>query len=1493
MSSDDNSTTEDDADESTIPIINQPAETVDGSWRDHVGLPTDPLPPRSELGRLHILDSEGKPVSGVPMDVTISTAEGEQKNVQTTPGPTGYTTIDLSGIDLNAAESVTFTPAAGGERTVTTVDPSSLLDDGAASLSLDFDRDALGIPESTFEWFDEQIFPLPPDIDDLIAAPELFNPKVVEENGTCSIDFTAKVDVHENFFNQLVRLKPESLDEAGGDRPTGEDILDGQIPFELTPDFPTEQPELSEEEEVPYLEHASTPTFGMLNVYKQSWTRVGHSLGKLLHSLTLAPCESTKVSIIEWSRTERGRRRERTSVSEQKRHELRRDRMIEEIVEGMVKERQSGSSTSVQGGVGVSGGLAGVAKGVMGAVGLSIGGGAAASASQTTGRRQLQANTVQNLVDNVVQGASSMRSLRSTVVTQSQEIERDEVRTRSVENHNRNHALSVEYFQVLEHYNVNTRLKEEIQVLMIPYEIPVELWNDPPAFNAFVVDETERVSLLATVATRVGNQLSSFLSQLGRNEIGDAQLADEEQRATNEVQEAVLTAGRNLIEEESDIYIVEDDPVKFATKAWSNLQRQIQNNENIALTNFNIKAEHFERGAFFETVMEVTATVMDRADPRKESPLIGWLDRHSESLREMVPAEYDDAFDALYRLVHTPEVYEASKPTVTISNWTVELREAWRPGINILVHTSNGQTVSLQHDEGTEGSAVASFSSPPVDAGAISAFEINFAPEKATKTVVKNVGETVDDLDDALGEVGELFTGQDDAPFTEEVKKARKYDIDRFRVTGHTDPMEALPQSQSYQLLDESNINDTLTADDTSLRRSNVHVQEPDILETETRRYEDYSKVEELINHIQANRMAYLRRLWLNEDPDKRALRFQPYRYPITRNGSMDLVPLLDLVENEPLGVVGNSVAFRLLDQDQLDDYEEVTEDDLRSSKLVSLPTRGVYAETLLSHCNATEIRDLDRMPTERSRCRTEAPDITGVSPGSRQSEEQLQPTVPQSTLSLQQPPSAPQPTGLSQALQLLSTPDIFRDMSLGSETVNAANALAKQALTESGEARQQTLEALSSMLGSAPGSGGSNSGSGGSSGDGGGGNSGSGGEGGSQSAAFEAARDAVQNAANEAYRNNADPVRVRDLQRAQNKALEEGSYDKDDHKRSTKRLLNSDETESPASGRDFPTVKQLNVEHGEQWVTGTVLLADFDIGSSSLKQQHKSFLRDQLMPVLEDGKVPLIEGHASRTGPADENQQLSEDRATAVRNFLVEDLGLPAHRILDVTGVGESEPVDAGGPIEDPAERSVVLKYRAYTPIPVINRPEEPVDPEGAKKYTKWRIQLDFEPTNTLDELVSGEGPIEQMLKQKTIDVTLENREEDDPQTLKGKILFRGIHVGLWLNTPPEGPTSTDWLAFETADPMAEMAWHGVMGNIQFGVATTNEYTSGVHAVTLDLAPMKSTIKTKVRLTKDDEAIGIQGGSSLMTPLDAQLWLTDPKPTKRPSEDTTWEWSP
>jgi hypothetical protein len=1161
---------------------------------------------RTTKARFRVLDSDGKPVGGVRLNVIIDTGPDEQRILQMRAGPTGYATLDLTNLDVasvdefvESAREITVEPVTSDDGVE--ISPEALLETGAVVVELPDTRDSYPSAEVE-DGYTTQAFMRPPDSEDAENAPELFNPAVVEENGNCSIDFTANVDVHENFFNQIIRVsQPESDDQridwdrepTDFDADTDPDLaaedgkreLLGQMPFELTKDYPPADGLSPDIEDWPYLEKASEPRLGVMNVYKQTWTKVGHSVGKLLHSLSLAPCESTEVSIVEWSRTERGRREERTSVGERKSHELHRDRMIQEAVDGVTEELQAGASASGQLGFGRTSG-AGVSKGpATASFGRSLGGGGAISGSVSYGRRELQASTVHNLSDNIVQSASSLRSLRSTVVTQSQEVERDQVRTRAVDNPNRNHAMTVEYFQVLEHYNVHTDLADEMEVLLIPYDLPLELWDEPPAYELFSFrKEMQHIRRnLQGIGSEVASEdpISSGLV-LGN---GEVKLRAQLVRSVEAAVDAALsdaTAPTDLSKGVDDIGY--DAWRRFSDRAAAKIagSTDLDRDAIFIAEDGGVRLKQQSVGNV-STLQEVQSAVRDRiltalsnvqtGDVLNRSDLVAWLDRNAEKLRDFVPVEHEDAFDALYRLVHTPEVYEASKPGVTASSWTVELREAWRPGVTILIHTTKGQTVTLDHDSGTEGSAVASFSSPPVDIGAIDAIEVNFAPEKATKTTVKSVGKAIDDVaeevgpaaekaadiadeaGDILGTLGDVLggkgSGSSDGVLRREIEKARTFTIDSIRVTAHTDPMDALPQSKSYELLDPTSVDTTLTANDPSKRFGGITAPEPNLLETETRRYEDYSKVEALIDHIQANRMAYLRQLWMNEDPNKRALRFQRYTYPIRRNGTSDekQVPLLNLVENEPLGVVGNSVAFRLLEQGQLDD-QQVPDDDLSESRFVSLPTRGVYAETLLSHCNATEIRDLDRIPTERTRCRTEAPEITGVSPGSRRSEDRPQPNVPDSTVNLQQPPTAPRPTGLSEALRLLSAPNIFRDMSLGSETVDAANALARKALSESGEARQQTLEQLASTL---PRNGVER------------------GDGERFEAARKTIQDAAQTAANEAYRRS-DPVRNRDHLRNAMKAEREGSIDNEDLGTSTKRVLNADQKRVAGLGDESST---------------------------------------------------------------------------------------------------------------------------------------------------------------------------------------------------------------------------------------------------------------------------------------------------------------------------------
>ena len=84
-----------------------------------------------------------------------------------------------------------------------------------------------------------------------------------------------------------------------------------------------------------------------------------------------------------------------------------------------------------------------------------------------------------------------------------------------------------------------------------------------------------------------------------------------------------------------------------------------------------------------------------------------------------------------------------------------------------------------------------------------------------------------------------------------------------------------------------------------------------------------------------------------------------------------------------------------------------------------------------------------------------------------------------------------------------------------------------------------------------------------------------------------------------------------------------------------------------------------------------------FDPGRFTLKPETRTLLA-RIAGILSwaPGIVVQVEGHTDNTGDAGRNQLLSEQRAAAVENFLVEQ-GLPASNMSSV-GYGESRPIEA-----------------------------------------------------------------------------------------------------------------------------------------------------------------------------------------------------------------------
>jgi hypothetical protein len=202
-------------------------------------------------------------------------------------------------------------------------------------------------------------------------------------------------------------------------------------------------------------EVAAQVRLGVVQEYRLAWYPVGHSLGQILYSLPLAPGESVKLAVIDWTRRDDAQRKEHTTLDEQLVHEEHRDRSITETVNAAINEYQHGSS--FMGGLAESVGLgAGLGAGAGLAAGLagSLGG----STASSSGTREIAGTTVQKLSDNVTQASAARRELNSTVVVHSTEAEKEAIETRTVANYNHSHALTILYYEVLRHFRVVTEL---------------------------------------------------------------------------------------------------------------------------------------------------------------------------------------------------------------------------------------------------------------------------------------------------------------------------------------------------------------------------------------------------------------------------------------------------------------------------------------------------------------------------------------------------------------------------------------------------------------------------------------------------------------------------------------------------------------------------------------------------------------------------------------------------------------------------------------------------------------------------------------------------------------------------------------------------------------------------------------------------------------------------------------------------------------------------
>lgn len=219
----------------------------------------------------------------------------------------------------------------------------------------------------------------------------------------------------------------------------------------------------------------STLGLGALLTLNQSWFMQGVTLGHLLHSMALAPGESTRIAVVDWSRKSSAGQTEQVSETEALSQDTSRNRSISEVTEAVAQETQEGfsktksQSTTKQ--AGISGGFISGALGIGGSASIAKTTASAESYSTTSGSRQVGASTLQQASDSTHQNAHAARTRRASVVREVSQSEHESVSTRVITNYNHMHAMTVQYYEVLQIYRVETAVTRCDRVVFVPFKL--------------------------------------------------------------------------------------------------------------------------------------------------------------------------------------------------------------------------------------------------------------------------------------------------------------------------------------------------------------------------------------------------------------------------------------------------------------------------------------------------------------------------------------------------------------------------------------------------------------------------------------------------------------------------------------------------------------------------------------------------------------------------------------------------------------------------------------------------------------------------------------------------------------------------------------------------------------------------------------------------------------------------------------------------------------
>ena len=425
--------------------------------------------------------------------------------------------------------------------------------------------------------------------EDVLANPESFAapaPQVMLGEGDCARYFRSGSGVIDRFrYSVMIRLVEPQMNQwrpsfripGTGQRYLPFPIPDGRDPFWTTTGVsnavgqlqglgnlvlvnrsPISRPiDVTEfhrqiEQSPVQLPKASTLGLGYIVNMRQTWVPAGLSLGDLVYSLPLAPGEQQRIAIQETRQSASEREMEAMSEEERQTFSETEDASALATFNSAFREAASGGSRMESESSTNSGGgtwSTGIIGAIVGGGGVSAGYANSSSSGSTSSwqntSRDFASSSAQEMHAALTRVAAASRRSTRTRIRSASAMERTQVTTRVVTNNNRNHALTMQWWQVLRHYNVSSEVDDVQLVAFVPFELVAFLPQGQPTS---LPGTMSRAGLLARydMVLRYHDVIAPFFRRNAAYAYGLRQLAafaanPEMQSATSGVEQDVVT----------------------------------------------------------------------------------------------------------------------------------------------------------------------------------------------------------------------------------------------------------------------------------------------------------------------------------------------------------------------------------------------------------------------------------------------------------------------------------------------------------------------------------------------------------------------------------------------------------------------------------------------------------------------------------------------------------------------------------------------------------------------------------------------------------------------------------------------------------------------------------------------------------------------------------------------------------------------------------------